>query len=51
MALLVREAKRHGLDPRPVSGRQELYENIVNRHIWSLNGMTGTATGTENAAD
>jgi xylose isomerase len=39
------------VDPRPVSGRQELYENIVNRHIWSLNGTTGTATGTGNAAD
>ena len=39
------------IDPRPVSGRQELYENIVNRHIWSLNGTTGRATGTGNAAD
>jgi xylose isomerase len=39
------------IDPRPVSGRQELYENIVNRHIWSLNGTTGPATGTGNAAD
>jgi xylose isomerase len=24
------------IDPRPVSGRQELYENVVNRHIWSV---------------
>ena len=23
------------IDPRPVSGRQELYENVVNRHIWA----------------
>jgi xylose isomerase len=23
------------IDPRPVSGQQELYENVVNRHIWS----------------
>jgi len=23
------------IDPRPVSGRQELFENVVNRHIWS----------------
>ncbi|MFH0750843.1 MAG: xylose isomerase [Chloroflexota bacterium] len=23
------------IDPHPVSGRQELYENIVNRHIWA----------------
>ena len=24
------------IDPHPVSGHQELYENIVNRHIWSV---------------
>jgi xylose isomerase len=24
------------IDPHPVSGQQELYENIVNRHIWSV---------------
>jgi xylose isomerase len=24
-----------GIDPRPVSGRQELAENLVNQHIWS----------------
>ena len=23
------------IDPRPVSGRQELLENVVNRHIWA----------------
>ena len=23
------------IDPRPVSGRQELFENVVNRHIWA----------------
>ena len=23
------------IDPSPVSGNQELYENVVNRHIWS----------------
>ncbi len=23
------------IDPRPVSGQQELYENVVNRHIWA----------------
>jgi len=23
------------IDPRPVSGRQELYENVVNRQIWA----------------
>jgi xylose isomerase len=24
-----------GIDPKPVSGRQEALENVVNRHIWS----------------
>jgi xylose isomerase len=24
------------IDPHPVSGQQELYENIVNRHLWSV---------------
>ena len=24
------------IDPRPVSGQQELYENVVNRHIWTV---------------
>jgi xylose isomerase len=24
-----------GLDPRPVSGRQELLENLVNQQIWA----------------
>ena len=24
------------IDPHPVSGEQELYENVVNRHIWSV---------------
>jgi xylose isomerase len=26
------------IDPRPVSGQQELYENVVNRHVWSVDG-------------
>jgi xylose isomerase len=25
-----------GIEPRPVSGSQELFENIVNQHIWSV---------------
>jgi xylose isomerase len=25
------------IDPRPVSGRQELLENVVNRQIWAAN--------------
>jgi xylose isomerase len=24
------------IDPQPVSGNQELYENVVNRHIWAV---------------
>ena len=24
------------IDPRPVSGRQELLENVVNQHIWAV---------------
>ncbi len=28
------------IDPQPVSGRQELFENVVNRHIWSVGGST-----------
>ncbi len=27
-----------GIDPRPVSGRQERLENIVNQHIWGVRG-------------
>jgi xylose isomerase len=29
------EATRSGLDPQPVSGRQEYLEGEVNRIIWS----------------
>jgi xylose isomerase len=32
------------IDPRPVSGQQELYENIVNRHIWSVGRRVGGGT-------
>src|SRR4051794_24158423 len=28
------------IDPRPVSGRQELLENVVNRAIWSVDSAT-----------
>jgi xylose isomerase len=32
------------IDPAPVSGQQELYENVVNRHIWAVGtGAAGTA--------
>ena len=39
------------IDPLPVSGHQELYENVVNRHIWSVSDSTGTGAGAGNAAD
>jgi xylose isomerase len=31
------------IDPRPVSGRQELLENIVNRAIWSVDRAAAAA--------
>ena len=33
------------IDPRPVSGRQELYENVVNRHIWVAEEHARIETG------
>ena len=30
--------ERDGIEPRPVSGRQELLENVVNRQIWAQSG-------------
>jgi xylose isomerase len=30
-----RRVSEGGLDPRPVSGRQELFENLVNQQIWA----------------
>jgi xylose isomerase len=41
LADLADRAEAGEIDPRPVSGRQELFENIVNRHIWSVNRPTG----------
>jgi xylose isomerase len=29
-----------GIDPRPVSGRQELIENLVNQRIWAAGEET-----------
>jgi len=29
------------IDPAPVSGRQELLENLVNREIWAVDAGTG----------
>ena len=34
------------IDPRPVSGRQELLENVVNRHIWAVDRAGGAADRT-----
>jgi xylose isomerase len=31
------------IDPRPVSGHQELYENVVNRHIWAVDREASSA--------
>ncbi|HEU4673518.1 MAG TPA: xylose isomerase [Candidatus Limnocylindrales bacterium] len=33
------------IDPRPVSGRQELLENVVNRAIWSLDREAAAGSG------
>ncbi len=30
------------IDPHPVSGRQEMLENVVNQGIWSVDGRAGT---------
>jgi len=35
LADLERQVVEEGLNPQPVSGRQELLENLVNQHIWS----------------
>ena len=35
LAALADQAVADGLDPQPVSGRQERLENEVNRIIWS----------------
>ncbi len=35
LAELADEAVSSGLDPKPVSGRQEFLENEVNRILWS----------------
>jgi xylose isomerase len=35
LADLAAWVEKDGIDPRPVSGQQELYENIVNRSTWT----------------
>ena len=34
------------IDPYPVSGRQELLENMVNQRIWAVDGVKRVETGT-----
>jgi len=36
LADLAAKVEAGEIDPHPVSGQQELYESIVNRHIWSV---------------
>jgi xylose isomerase len=36
LADLAAKVEAGEIDPKPVSGQQELYENVVNRHIWSV---------------
>jgi xylose isomerase len=36
LADLAAKVEAAEIDPRPVSGQQELYENIVNRHVWAV---------------
>jgi xylose isomerase len=46
LASLADQVASDGIDPRPVSGRQERLENIVNEHIWSVDGVArGPQTG------
>jgi xylose isomerase len=33
------------LDPQPVSGRQELLENVVNRAIWAVDAAAEDGSG------
>ena len=35
LAGLAERVESRDLDPRPVSGRQELYENVVNAALWN----------------
>jgi xylose isomerase len=35
------------IDPQPVSGRQELLENIVNQQIWAADRVAATRTGAD----
>jgi xylose isomerase len=41
LADLAERVEAGEIDPAPVSGQQELYENVVNRHIWTVGGKSG----------
>ncbi len=41
LADLAAKVEAGEVDPHPVSGRQELLESIVNRHIWAVDGGAG----------
>ncbi len=42
LADLAAEIEAGGIDPPPVSGRQELLESIVNQSIWSVDSSAGS---------
>jgi xylose isomerase len=44
---LERRVASGDIDPKPVSGRQELLENLVNRHIWAAEVQARAETPTE----
>jgi xylose isomerase len=43
---LERRVSTGAIDPQPVSGRQEILENLVNQQIWAQ----GTGSSTDTAA-
>ncbi len=43
LADLAAKVESGEIDPQPVSGRQELLENVVNQAIWSVDRASGTA--------
>jgi xylose isomerase len=42
---LERKVATGAINPKPVSGRQELLENLVNRHVWASGDAPGRGTG------
>ena len=39
--------ERDGIEPRPISGQQELLENVVNRQIWAQPGAERRPPGAD----